>query len=383
MNVSVTSPLMLADTSTAAALLVSGSGAATSSFHDPAAGLFSMHVGSGLPFDHSLQLGTVGSACMSTSGDVTAAGVPALWRPAAAGKLLSTRSMRPTTASVCIVQGNQPAGTRAPVRLACSADVSGPGVQLPWRLVGLQPAQPGSEGPRELLSPHTESPPSQPLPMAAASSAADTILRITDLDTCWAELRDLSFLGSGACGNVYTGTWCGMPVAAKFMISGSVDQLQRQQREAALSRLASHPHMVQTYAIATAQLLPAHFRTEYGGDGSAADDAAHFSGLLSQAGDLLGTVCGTDGTDLLYGTNPLSAMLSNHEHPHSAAALSRCTSKQRTAGASADVVAATQAQLARLSVARGRSGCPLIKQHTKHRHQRHQQRHRPWRVCRQ
>ena len=233
MNVSVTSPLMLADTDTAAALLVSGSGAATSSFHDPAAGLFSMHVGSGLPFDHSLQLGTVGSACMSTSGDVTAAGVPALWRPAAAGKLLSTRSMRPTTASVCIVQGNQPAGTRAPVRLACSADVSGPGVQLPWRQVGLQPAQPGSEGPRELLSPsamprhlqlsplqhsasshrvcsHTESPPSQPLPMAAASSAADTILRITDLDTCWAELRDLSFLGSGACGNVYTGTWCGV-----------------------------------------------------------------------------------------------------------------------------------------------------------------------------
>lgn len=111
------------------------------------------------------------------------------------------------------------------------------------------------------------------------------------------------------------------------------------------------PPQVQTYAIATAQLLPAHFRTEYGGDGSAADDAAHFSGLLSQAGDLLGTVCGTDGTDLLYGTNPLSAMLSNHENPHSAAALSRCTSKQRTAGASADVLAATQAQLARLSVA--------------------------------
>ncbi|KAG2436432.1 hypothetical protein HXX76_006735 [Chlamydomonas incerta] len=119
-----------------------------------------------------------------------------------------------------------------------------------------------------------------------AANAADTILRITDLDTCWAELRDLAFLGSGACGNVYTGTWCGMPVAAKFMISGSEDQLQRQQREAALSRLASHPHLVQTYAVALDQLRASHFRRPQPGSG--VDGGGLF--LRNSAGaDLLGT----------------------------------------------------------------------------------------------
>ncbi|KAG2454621.1 hypothetical protein HYH02_000462 [Chlamydomonas schloesseri] len=118
------------------------------------------------------------------------------------------------------------------------------------------------------------------------ANAADTILRITDLDTCWAELRDLSFLGSGACGNVYTGTWCGMPVAAKFMISGSVDQLQRQQREAALSRLASHPHLVQTYAVATDQLRSSHFRRA---QPSGIMDGAGFFYRNSAGADLLGT----------------------------------------------------------------------------------------------
>mgnify|MGYP001807092771 CR=1 FL=1 len=35
-----------------------------------------------------------------------------------------------------------------------------------------------------------------------------------------------------------------VPVAVKFMLSGDRDELQRQQREAALSRMASHPHLV-------------------------------------------------------------------------------------------------------------------------------------------
>ncbi|KAG2436439.1 hypothetical protein HXX76_006742 [Chlamydomonas incerta] len=365
--VSVNSPLTLADTADTAAALFSGG--AASSVHDRAhAALVSMHGSSNLlRLDHSLQLGTGGSAFASTSGgDITvAAAAAAPSRPPTTGKALSIRNLRPATASVCALPESQ-AAARPAVRLASSADVWGPGVQLPWHIAA-QPQQLGSESTRELLPPsalpshlqlsslqhslssqrlcgqEASSPSSQqPLPTAAAATpnAADTILRITDLDTCWAELRDLAFLGSGACGNVYTGTWCGMPVAAKFMISGSEDQLQRQQREAALSRLASHPHLVQTYAIATAQLLPVHFRSEYGGGGggggSSGAHAARFSGLLSQAGDLLGTVCGTDGTDL-YGTNPYNASSSNHQHPHIAAAvvLSRCTSNMRaTAGAS-------------------------------------------------
>ncbi|KAG2454628.1 hypothetical protein HYH02_000469 [Chlamydomonas schloesseri] len=399
----VTLPLMLADANTAAAL-VSNDGASGDHGRGNNAAA-AMHCNSSLRLDQSLQLETAGSIFASTScasGDIAAAAVAALSRPPTAGTVLSNRSLRPATASVCAVPGTLPAA-RPAVRLASSADV-----QLPWHMAARQQPpqqQHGCDGsPRELRPPpgmpvhlqlsggggglqqvvaaervllcsrnqhHDESPPSQPLPLPTAANAADTILRITDLDTCWAELRDLSFLGSGACGNVYTGTWCGMPVAAKFMISGSVDQLQRQQREAALSRLASHPHLVQTYAIATAQLLPAHFRGEHGGccgGGSGSAHAACFSEVLSQGVDhLLGTACGTDGMDL-YGTNPCNAIsTSNHQHPHiaSAAALSRCASSMRASGTSGmfAVTATLLAPLAQQSTAAGAQAFGSHQQH--------------------
>ncbi|KXZ53260.1 hypothetical protein GPECTOR_7g1154 [Gonium pectorale] len=110
-------------------------------------------------------------------------------------------------------------------------------------------------------------------------------------------MRDLSFVGSGAGGNVYTGTWCGMPVAVKFMLSGDVGQLQRQQREAALSRLASHPHLVQTYAVAAAQLTPSHFVYQPG--------HRRVSGLSHT--DLLATYAAGGATAAdLYGTTSVS-----------------------------------------------------------------------------
>ncbi|PNH11768.1 hypothetical protein TSOC_001383 [Tetrabaena socialis] len=123
---------------------------------------------------------------------------------------------------------------------------------------------------------------------------ADNFLRFVDLETCWAELRDLSFLGSGSSGNVYSGTWCGVTVAVKFMLSGDVGLTQRQQREAALSRLASHPHLVQTYAVAAAQLQPHHF--------SSADlSAARRASRLSQYDLLCSNVGGRSTAADLYG----------------------------------------------------------------------------------
>ena len=42
-----------------------------------------------------------------------------------------------------------------------------------------------------------------------------------------------------------------MTVAVKFILSKDNDSLARNKREALLSRLASHPHLVQTYATGT------------------------------------------------------------------------------------------------------------------------------------
>ncbi len=121
---------------------------------------------------------------------------------------------------------------------------------------------------------------------------ADNLLQFTDLHTLRTELRDLSFIGSGASANVYSGTWRGMPVAVKFMLTGDTSQLQRQQREAALSRLASHPHLVQSYAVAVAQLTAAHFVPEHRAPSTMNSGHGAHSDLLGTcvaAGDLYGT----------------------------------------------------------------------------------------------
>lgn len=58
-------------------------------------------------------------------------------------------------------------------------------------------------------------------------------------------------VGAGASGQVYLCKWRAMTVAVKFTISKDNDSLARNKREALLSRLASHPHLVQTYAVGT------------------------------------------------------------------------------------------------------------------------------------
>ncbi|KAG2483356.1 hypothetical protein HYH03_017756 [Edaphochlamys debaryana] len=74
------------------------------------------------------------------------------------------------------------------------------------------------------------------------------------------EMQHLALIGSGGGGCVYLGRWRGVTVGVKFIVSYTDDQLIRSQREALLSRLASHPHVVQTYATLVTQLAEPMFK---------------------------------------------------------------------------------------------------------------------------
>ncbi|EFJ51709.1 hypothetical protein VOLCADRAFT_120439 [Volvox carteri f. nagariensis] len=78
------------------------------------------------------------------------------------------------------------------------------------------------------------------------------------------EMQQMALIGSGGGGCVYIGRWRGVTVAIKFIVSSNDDQLTRSQREALLSRLASHPHVVQTYATSVTQLNEAMFKPKGG-----------------------------------------------------------------------------------------------------------------------
>ncbi|GLC58496.1 hypothetical protein PLESTB_001367400 [Pleodorina starrii] len=82
------------------------------------------------------------------------------------------------------------------------------------------------------------------------------------------EMQQMALIGSGGGGCVYIGRWRGCQVAIKFIVSSDDDQLTRSQREALLSRLASHPHVVQTYATSVTQLTESMFKAK---DGAAGD----------------------------------------------------------------------------------------------------------------
>ncbi|GFR47950.1 hypothetical protein Agub_g9754 [Astrephomene gubernaculifera] len=219
------------------------------------------------------------------------------------------------------------AGRKGSAELASGASslshASSPRAQPPcalaaqFRQAQLPPLQPSPQEGGLLVASPPELPIMPALPPAAGSlstsphstrrtNPADNFLRFTDLETCWSELKDLSFIGSGSSGNVYSGTWCGVPVAVKFMITGDPSQLQRQQREAALSRLASHPHLVQTYAVAVAQLTHAHFRPQEPNASSRGGGGTGGGNRVSYLTDLLGTYAGGGTAAELYGTASLS-----------------------------------------------------------------------------
>ncbi|GLC74151.1 hypothetical protein PLESTF_001467400 [Pleodorina starrii] len=83
------------------------------------------------------------------------------------------------------------------------------------------------------------------------------------------EMQQMALIGSGGGGCVYIGRWRGCQVAIKFIVSSDDDQLTRSQREALLSRLASHPHVVQTYATSVTQLTESMFKPKDGAAGDA------------------------------------------------------------------------------------------------------------------
>lgn len=70
------------------------------------------------------------------------------------------------------------------------------------------------------------------------------------------ELGQLSYLGQGACGVVYLGTSSsiGSTVAVKFMICTTPQQLWQRAKEALLSKLVNHPHLVRTLSMDITQV---------------------------------------------------------------------------------------------------------------------------------
>ncbi|GIM17166.1 hypothetical protein Vretimale_19673 [Volvox reticuliferus] len=83
---------------------------------------------------------------------------------------------------------------------------------------------------------------------AAVAAAAATFTQLSSLLPLHGELTQLSWIGSGSGGRVYAGLWRGSPVAVKILVSSTPDEVRDSVREALLSRVASHPHMVQCFA---------------------------------------------------------------------------------------------------------------------------------------
>jgi hypothetical protein len=65
----------------------------------------------------------------------------------------------------------------------------------------------------------------------------------------------------------YFDNLCVCPLFAHYRPRSDDDQLTRSQREAILSRLASHPHVVQTYATSVTKLTEPMFKAKVGTGG--------------------------------------------------------------------------------------------------------------------
>ncbi|KAG2450168.1 hypothetical protein HYH02_000270 [Chlamydomonas schloesseri] len=80
------------------------------------------------------------------------------------------------------------------------------------------------------------------------------------------EVAQLSWVGHGGYGAVYKGVWQGANVAVKFTVADYMDFAGASAHEAVLSKMLSHPNVVQTFASRVALLDEDFLRSVFDGD---------------------------------------------------------------------------------------------------------------------
>ncbi|KAG2437198.1 hypothetical protein HXX76_005862 [Chlamydomonas incerta] len=93
--------------------------------------------------------------------------------------------------------------------------------------------------------------------------------------------------GAGASGGrVFRALWHGAPIAVKLLVSHDHDALQLTAKEALLSRIVSHPQLVQTYSVCVTQLQDSDLHIEsYRPPGVAAASSTAAAGAALAGGD--------------------------------------------------------------------------------------------------
>ncbi|GIL73264.1 hypothetical protein Vretimale_4866 [Volvox reticuliferus] len=80
------------------------------------------------------------------------------------------------------------------------------------------------------------------------------------------EVAQLSWVGHGGYGAVYKGVWQGANVAVKFTVADYMDFAGASAHEAVLSKMLSHPNVVQTFASRVALLDEEFLRSVFDGE---------------------------------------------------------------------------------------------------------------------
>ncbi|MEW5309718.1 MAG: hypothetical protein WDW38_001581 [Sanguina aurantia] len=113
------------------------------------------------------------------------------------------------------------------------------------------------------------------------------------------EVQQLSWVGHGGYGAVYKGMWQGATVAAKYTVADQVDLQGARAHEAVLSKILSHPNVVQTFASRVAILTEDFLKATFNGDAMYASQTYNSdSGFKS--GDGFGNPYGNTTTSIRF-----------------------------------------------------------------------------------
>lgn len=113
------------------------------------------------------------------------------------------------------------------------------------------------------------------------------------------EVQQLSWVGHGGYGAVYKGVWQGATVAAKYTVADQVDLQGARAHEAVLSKILSHPNVVQTFASRVAILTEDFLKATFNGDAMYASQTYNSdSGFKS--GDGFGNPYGNTTTSIRF-----------------------------------------------------------------------------------